>query len=305
MGNTPSTQREEKEQKPSNGGLKSRVSSGAGHQAGSGLSSLHTTFTSTDHHHQQPQSHPPSHPPRQPSLSSTTAQPSASFENANALPASHSRPSASDVLRSQAIAATTTPHLAPKPASTSASSPSYYSNPLPIMGNNQSRHADGSAKSQPSPKNGPRPIAAPAVSDSHSKRSEHIVPIASSITPMSEDGFWPASELYGPPRLPLPISTEERIPGSPVLLQADLNNDGTDVDPLNIDRPPPKPSSILSDKTNDYDEQEQEAGDGPVGQMRGVMATIPTLFEWRGPGEKVFLTGSFVEWDKKLRLYKK
>jgi hypothetical protein len=37
----------------------------------------------------------------------------------------------------------------------------------------------------------------------------------------------------------------------------------------------------------------------------GVGKPIPTLIEWTAPGEKVYVTGTFVNWEKKYRLHRR
>jgi hypothetical protein len=33
--------------------------------------------------------------------------------------------------------------------------------------------------------------------------------------------------------------------------------------------------------------------------------TVPTLIEWEGPGERVYVTGTFAGWNRKYKLHRK
>lgn len=37
----------------------------------------------------------------------------------------------------------------------------------------------------------------------------------------------------------------------------------------------------------------------------GVGRAVPTLIEWTAPGDKVYVTGTFVNWEKKFRLHRR
>lgn len=39
--------------------------------------------------------------------------------------------------------------------------------------------------------------------------------------------------------------------------------------------------------------------------VSGVGKAIPTTIEWAFPGEKVYVTGTFVNWEKKFRLHRR
>jgi hypothetical protein len=36
----------------------------------------------------------------------------------------------------------------------------------------------------------------------------------------------------------------------------------------------------------------------------GVGKAVPTIIEWSAPGQKVYVTGTFVNWEKKFRLHR-
>lgn len=117
-----------------------------------------------------------------------------------------------------------------------------------------------------------------------------------------ERTFMPISH-HRPPRLPLPIA-EVQTPDSPSLLPVDKGDDDVPIfhhDPN--DTTLPRRNSMLSvatqEEEEDVGEELQPYGVGFTGQ------TVPTTIEWRGPAERVFVTGTFAAWDRKYRLKKR
>lgn len=103
--------------------------------------------------------------------------------------------------------------------------------------------------------------------------------------------------LQHPPRLPLPIEEELHTPGSPIL--APEEDDGlpepgelgeSSTDALT------RKSSGLSAGTAEDDEAEELR----VDKTRPV---VPTRLEWKRGGEKVYVTGSIFQWNRKHRLH--
>ncbi|KAL7816959.1 5'-AMP-activated protein kinase beta subunit, interation domain-containing protein [Trichoderma aethiopicum] len=98
--------------------------------------------------------------------------------------------------------------------------------------------------------------------------------------------------MMRPPRLPLPIEEEVHTPGSPILgpdeTFADLDL-GESSDGLT------RKSSALSAGTAEDEEGEELR----VDKTRPVVAT---RIEWRGGGEKIWVTGTIFHWNRKLRL---
>ena len=58
---------------------------------------------------------------------------------------------------------------------------------------------------------------------------------------------------------------------------------------------------MLSSTTADED----DVADDNFDTEGGLQPTVPTIIEWLGPGEKVYVTGTFAGWNKKFRLHKK
>lgn len=98
-----------------------------------------------------------------------------------------------------------------------------------------------------------------------------------------------------PPRLPLPIEEEVHTPGSPIVAATDIEDPVLDIDALDGDGLPRR-TSALSNTTID----EEDADELNVDKS-GL--TVPTAFEWRRGGSKVYVTGTIFQWNKKHRLH--
>lgn len=110
----------------------------------------------------------------------------------------------------------------------------------------------------------------------------------------------PPSQTQRPPRLPLPIEEEVYTPGSPIISPADITS-ALNQDPLEAGLP--RRSSLLSSTTADDDDVGDELQ--AYGVDPGVKRAVPTLVEWKGQGDKVYVTGTFAGWNKKFRLHRK
>ena len=113
-----------------------------------------------------------------------------------------------------------------------------------------------------------------------------------SIEPSTQDMSY---HLTRPPRLPLPIEEEVHTPGSPIIAPTDIDAPVLDVEALDND-PLPRRSSALSNTTIDEEDAEELRVDK-------TKATVPTVFEWKAGGEKVYVTGTIFQWNKKHRLH--
>jgi hypothetical protein len=103
-----------------------------------------------------------------------------------------------------------------------------------------------------------------------------------------------------PPRLPLPIEHETHQPGSPIITPADINDASLDLQELEDGIP--RKTSMLSSTTVDDDDVGDDLQPTAVDGMNKM---VPTVIEWRGSGEKVYVTGTFANWNKKFRLHRK
>ncbi|EED12474.1 Snf1 kinase complex beta-subunit Gal83, putative [Talaromyces stipitatus ATCC 10500] len=141
------------------------------------------------------------------------------------------------------------------------------------------------------------PVQVPAATN-RPGRDEGYVPHESSANPANT--YYSASHLQrGPPRLPLPIGDANATPGSPVIAPVDSQVDSV---PFELENQIPQATISLDDPHVDEDEVEDEmqayAMHGPGSKA------VPTVIEWRGTGDRVFVTGTFVNWEKKFRLHK-
>lgn len=137
------------------------------------------------------------------------------------------------------------------------------------------------------------PVSGTNTTDSTALRS-HSQSIEPSGPPATQDMSY---HLTRPPRLPLPIEEEVHTPGSPIIAPADADIDtpALDIDQLDNDTLPRR-SSALSNTTIDEEDAEELRVDK-------TGATVPTTFEWRRDGEKVYVTGTIFQWNKKHRLH--
>ncbi|KAJ9301393.1 hypothetical protein DTO271G3_1528 [Paecilomyces variotii] len=107
-----------------------------------------------------------------------------------------------------------------------------------------------------------------------------------------------SAHLQRPPRLPLPIGDATATPGSPVIAPADPGIESVPWDALDE----PLTRQTTSHRTTAVDED--EVVDDDQYSISGVGKAVPTTIEWRGPGEKVYVTGTFVNWEKKFRVHR-
>jgi hypothetical protein len=181
-------------------------------------------------------------------------------------------------------------HLNHPSPSQSITSPSQH-NSDSHMGPQQSKEEPKrEQRDQPSK---PVDVPAPATTniDSASLRS-----FSNSIEPSGPPATQDMSyHLTRPPRLPLPIEEEVHTPGSPIIAPADLDIPVLDVEALDSE-PLPRRTSALSNTTIDEEDAEELRVDK-------TKATVPTTFEWRYGGDKVYVTGTIFQWNKKHRLH--
>ncbi|KAL4801363.1 hypothetical protein BDV18DRAFT_149452 [Aspergillus unguis] len=102
--------------------------------------------------------------------------------------------------------------------------------------------------------------------------------------------------LQRPPRMPLPIGDATATPGSPISGPEDSS---VVVPEQSVDdqatTPKPDLTKIEDDET--VDELQPYI-------PSGVGRAVPTSIEWTSGGNKVYVTGTFVNWEKKFRLHK-
>ena len=164
------------------------------------------------------------------------------------------------------------------------------------MGNSHSQEKARTSTPPQRPSPVTLPVDVPASSEAHGKFAP------SPIDPDAGDDEQyqlPPSNFSRPPRLPLPIEEEVHTPGSPIISPADVSEA---VEPVDTNGTLPRRQSVLSSTT--VDDEEEEAGDDFPGSDT-IGPKVPTLIEWKGKGEKVYVTGTFAGWDRKYRLHKR
>ncbi|RKF61767.1 SNF1 protein kinase subunit beta-3 [Golovinomyces cichoracearum] len=102
-------------------------------------------------------------------------------------------------------------------------------------------------------------------------------------------------DLTRPPRLPLPIEEEVHTPGSPIISPADVETPLLDLELLENEALQ-RQASNLSNSTID----EEDAEELGVDRTKPI---IPVTFEWAHGGEKIYVTGTIFQWNKKHCLH--
>lgn len=177
----------------------------------------------------------------------------------------------------------------------SASPPGSYNSPGATSGSvpQQQQPTKPPDEQRPIPVDAPsKPVAVPI--EPSSARSHHNAPEPPNF--MSQNSITDMSYLMRPPRLPLPIEEELHTPGSPIIAPADAG-DVTDIQALDSDMT--RKSSALSGGTSADDEEDAD-GEGLV--VDRTRPTVPTTLKWLRGGDKVYVTGTIFQWNRKHRL---
>jgi hypothetical protein len=118
----------------------------------------------------------------------------------------------------------------------------------------------------------------------------------------SRETYAPVSVLR-PPRLPLPIA-DVPMPDSPILEPQVPNNADVSIfeaeESLIGDRDFRRQHSMLSNDTQDDDEIGDELH--PYAAQITTQV-VPTVIAWKSEGSKVYVTGTFANWERKFRLH--
>lgn len=177
-----------------------------------------------------------------------------------------------------------------------------------IMGSDSSKHqrppsrtntlpqpAHTPASHAPSPSPSTRPVDVPQISPNPEKDARPFYP---SGQPDSGSPYGlPPSDFSRPPRLPLPIE-EVHTPGSPIITPQDISSPIGQADINGL----PRRASVLSSTTVD----DEDLGDNEAftADQASLAPSVPMPIEWKGPGDKVYVTGTFVQWDRKFKLHR-
>ena len=153
--------------------------------------------------------------------------------------------------------------------------------------------SDSELNDIPDPSN---PVQVPA---SRAAAKHDPFPPATPSAPLSSAYYNASTHLQRPPRMPLPIGDATATPGSPIIGPPDGHIDSLPQDRLLDEQ---GDTSNIGSATVDEDELVDELQPYTVS---GVGKAIPTVIPWTGPGHKVYVTGTFVNWEKKFRLHRR
>lgn len=295
------------------------------------------------HHHSSSQGNSPSSFNAKGVASRTSASPgksSAVLPTTQILTAHHTAPASTSTSteHAQATVTSASPHRAhSRPRSITLANPTKI---LPleaavaagshrsdngIMGNEASKHARTSSRSatvdpatlNPRPTNTPPPhalapeppVAAPSPAAQpvdvpfSAARQEQLdaetdtAPVTVSSSPYG----LPPANYSRPPRLPLPIEEEIYTPGSPIITPQEVSDSLNAQDDI-IGGPLASRGSVLSSNADEDEDGDNDTFFAETSQS--LQVRIPTKLEWNNPGEKVFVTGTFCDWDKKIKLHR-
>ncbi|KAL1878080.1 hypothetical protein VTK73DRAFT_8131 [Phialemonium thermophilum] len=210
-------------------------------------------------------------------------------------------------VHNQRVAAPPEPSLAQAQGTTTNTRSAKPLQPRPISSLNNSSASSTPASSVASA----RPIEARQWQDSVQEPTKPVaVPVThnsppSPLSPHSADPFDAAAMAYNaavqdiyqtrPPRLPLPIEEEIHTPGSPILAPADAGQPLEEFDGLDDDGLGRRSSGLSTTTIEDEDSEEL--------RVDKTRPTVPTRLEWRRGGEKVYVTGTIFQWNRKTRLH--
>ncbi|KAJ5139287.1 Immunoglobulin E-set [Penicillium bovifimosum] len=129
------------------------------------------------------------------------------------------------------------------------------------------------------------------------------VPGRDSVAPSAPplNSYYSASaHLQRPPRLPLPIGDANTTPGSPIAGPEDSHIQSLPADRL-LDEQMDATTAASGHTTIEDEELLDELQPYTIS---GAGKAVPVLIEWTAPAQKVYVTGTFVNWEKKFRLHK-
>ncbi|KAF4978701.1 hypothetical protein FZEAL_4970 [Fusarium zealandicum] len=100
--------------------------------------------------------------------------------------------------------------------------------------------------------------------------------------------------LTRPPRLPLPIDEEVHTPGSPIMAP-ETDQAVPEIELIDADGITRKTSALSATTVDEEDGEELR-----VDKTRPV---VPTKLDWVSGGDKVYVTGTIFQWNRKQRLH--
>ncbi|EXJ85402.1 hypothetical protein A1O1_05766 [Capronia coronata CBS 617.96] len=228
-----------------------------------------------------------------------------------ALSQGRSTPVDPSATKDTAVAQTTSQHLE-KPALQQylqASSPDQHARSAKVERSSSRASREKRNELEQRPKHQP-PVPVPKASGpvdvpmSRSKQDSAEESVEEPNNTYQDRRYTPIAQLR-PPRLPLPIA-DVPIPESPALLPVDRGNADVPIfetdEPLSAIEPQTtRKSSMLSTTTQSEEEVGEELQ--PFAVDTATAQTVPTVIEWNHGGNKVYVTGTFANWEKKYRLH--
>jgi len=115
--------------------------------------------------------------------------------------------------------------------------------------------------------------------------------------PSPDPYYLPTAQYTRAPRLPIPVEEEEQDPGSPIPVPADAGQGAEYAEDAAAET---KSITALS-HVSDADDVSADDVFG-LGMMHGL-PRVPTLIEWKEGGDTVYVTGSWSNWEVKLKLF--
>lgn len=257
--------------------------------------------------------------------SSSAASAQASATGSDPPTRSHSRRDSKHPIPVQIQRAAAPPEQSPAQAQGSTTVPprsQQYPLSIPSPSSSVSRSAElPSRPLQTGPADGPsKPVAVPNASQAQQNHQPHKAHIPGESAPgggagsealeTPEAAMVPTSSMSDlsyitrPPRLPLPIEEEIHTPGSPIISpNENVPSSPTGaVETLDSEETLNRKSSALSSGTYNHEAEEEEEG-GDELSVDKTRPTVPFRLEWPHGGEKVYVTGTIFQWNRKHRLH--
>jgi hypothetical protein len=121
-------------------------------------------------------------------------------------------------------------------------------------------------------------------------------------SPYDDRRYVPPHEMR-PQRMPLPIAGAPTIPESPTLDPVDRGNHDVPIFDDDVPIAPEdyalrRKSSVMSLGSQDEEDAEDELP--PADPAAG---SVSTVIEWTRPGNRVYVTGTFANWEKKFKMH--
>jgi hypothetical protein len=121
-------------------------------------------------------------------------------------------------------------------------------------------------------------------------------------SPYDDRRYVPPAELR-PQRMPLPIAGEHSVPDSPTLGPLDTGTQDVPIFDDDDGLAPEKQelrrkSSVMSVGTPGDDDLDEE-----LPQADPAAGTVQTIIEWTHAGNRVFITGTFANWERKFKMH--